>query len=124
MADLGRAALAVSLGLSVYALVAGLAAARNNRRRLAVSARNALFACFGSNIDQFMIQQDGADSNHFVRDNVGVDAVIGQHPDPLPQRWQPSGIAFTMANFVTMRGGEYFFAPSIRFLTGLAVDPT
>jgi cytochrome c-type biogenesis protein CcmF len=50
MADLGRAALAVSLGLSVYALVAGLAAARSNRRRLAVSARNALFACFGSTL--------------------------------------------------------------------------
>jgi cytochrome c-type biogenesis protein CcmF len=50
MADLGRAALAVSLGLSVYALVAGLVAARNNRRRLAVSARNALFACFGSTL--------------------------------------------------------------------------
>ena len=50
MADLGRAALAVSLGLSVYALVAGLVAARSNRRRLAVSARNALLACFGSTL--------------------------------------------------------------------------
>jgi cytochrome c-type biogenesis protein CcmF len=48
MADLGRAALVVSLGLCVYALVAGGAAARTNRRRLADSARNALFAAFGS----------------------------------------------------------------------------
>src|SRR5947199_2254690 len=48
MADLGRAALVVSLGLAVYALVAGTAAARTNRRRLADSARNALLACFGS----------------------------------------------------------------------------
>ncbi|MFL5954237.1 MAG: heme lyase CcmF/NrfE family subunit [Gaiellaceae bacterium] len=48
MADLGRAALVVSLGLCVYALVAGAAAARTNRRRLADSARNALFAAFGS----------------------------------------------------------------------------
>src|SRR5436305_14863721 len=50
MADLGRAALVVSLGLSVYALVAGATAARANRRRLATSARNALFACFGSTL--------------------------------------------------------------------------
>ena len=48
MADLGRAALVVSLGLALYALVAGTAAAVSSRRRLADSARNALIACFGS----------------------------------------------------------------------------
>ncbi|MFL5925949.1 MAG: heme lyase CcmF/NrfE family subunit [Gaiellaceae bacterium] len=48
MADLGRAALVVTLGLVVYALVAGAAAAITNRRRLALSARNALFCAFGS----------------------------------------------------------------------------
>src|SRR5713101_4579581 len=48
MADLGRAALVVSLGLALYALVAGSAAAVSNRRRLADSARNALLACFCS----------------------------------------------------------------------------
>jgi cytochrome c-type biogenesis protein CcmF len=50
MADLGRAALVVSLGLAVYALVAGTAGALQNRRRLADSARNALIACFGSTL--------------------------------------------------------------------------
>src|SRR3954452_5161478 len=50
MADLGRAALVVSLGLSLYALAAGLYAAVANRRRLALSARNALFASFGSTL--------------------------------------------------------------------------
>src|SRR5215475_2969782 len=50
MADLGRAALVVSLGLAVYALVAGAYAAKTNQRRLATSARNALFACFGSTL--------------------------------------------------------------------------
>src|SRR5690242_278607 len=50
MADLGRAALAVSLGLSVYALVAGGYAAVTNRRRLATSARNALSCAFGSTL--------------------------------------------------------------------------
>src|SRR3954449_585091 len=48
MADLGRAALVVTLGLVVYALVAGAAAAVTNRRRLSASARNALFCAFGS----------------------------------------------------------------------------
>jgi cytochrome c-type biogenesis protein CcmF len=48
MAELGRAALVVSFGLALYALVAGAYAARAGRRRLAASARNALFACFGS----------------------------------------------------------------------------
>ncbi|MBA3842351.1 MAG: heme lyase CcmF/NrfE family subunit [Actinobacteria bacterium] len=50
MADLGRAALVVSLGLSLYALAVGGYAAATNRRRLAFSARNALFCAFGSTL--------------------------------------------------------------------------
>ncbi len=50
MAELGRAALLVTLGLSVYALVAGAAAARLGRRRLALSAQNALVAAFASTL--------------------------------------------------------------------------
>ncbi|HYA09568.1 MAG TPA: hypothetical protein VEG24_08245, partial [Gaiellaceae bacterium] len=46
MADLGRAALLVTFGLVVYALVAGSLAAWKRRRRLALSAQNALFAAF------------------------------------------------------------------------------
>ena len=48
MAELGRAALIVSLGLAVYAAVAGFWAARSRRRRLADSAGNALVAALGS----------------------------------------------------------------------------
>jgi cytochrome c-type biogenesis protein CcmF len=48
MADLGRASLVVSLGLLVYALVAGGYAAAANKRRLAASARNALLCAFAS----------------------------------------------------------------------------
>src|SRR5690242_10625446 len=50
MADLGRAALVVTFGLAVYALVAGGVAARQNQRRLASSARNALYCSFGSTL--------------------------------------------------------------------------
>ncbi len=48
MAELGRAALIVCLGLSVYALVAGSLAAWGGRRRLAASAQNALVAAFAA----------------------------------------------------------------------------
>jgi cytochrome c-type biogenesis protein CcmF len=46
--ELGRAALVVTLGLTVYALVAGGIAARERKRRLAVSAQNALLAAFAA----------------------------------------------------------------------------
>src|SRR6266545_462420 len=48
MADLGRAALYVSLALALYAALAGVFAARTRRRRLADSAGNALLASFGA----------------------------------------------------------------------------
>jgi cytochrome c-type biogenesis protein CcmF len=50
MADLGRAALVVSFGLALYALVGGTVAAITRHRRLADSARLALLACFGSTV--------------------------------------------------------------------------
>jgi cytochrome c-type biogenesis protein CcmF len=46
--ELGRAALVVCLGLCVYATVAGAIAAHERRRRLAVSAQNALIAALGA----------------------------------------------------------------------------
>ncbi len=48
MAELGRAALVICLGLSVYAAAAGAYAAFRGRRRLSLSARNALIASFGA----------------------------------------------------------------------------
>src|SRR4249920_2951122 len=48
MAELGRAALVLCLGLSAYALVAGSWALFARRRRLAASAQNALVAAFAS----------------------------------------------------------------------------
>jgi cytochrome c-type biogenesis protein CcmF len=48
MPDLGRAALVTALALLVYALVAGGYAAWRGRRRLALSAQNALLGAFGA----------------------------------------------------------------------------
>jgi cytochrome c-type biogenesis protein CcmF len=50
MAALGRAALLLSFGLVVYALVAGSFAAWKRRRRLALSAQNALLASLGTTL--------------------------------------------------------------------------
>src|SRR5919197_1858770 len=50
MPDLGRAALVTSLLLLVYALVAGSFAAWRARRRLAVSAQNALIGSFAATV--------------------------------------------------------------------------
>ncbi|MGH2935482.1 MAG: heme lyase CcmF/NrfE family subunit [Gaiellaceae bacterium] len=50
MAGLGRAALLLSFGLVAYALVAGSVAAWRRRRRLALSAQNALIAAFATTL--------------------------------------------------------------------------
>jgi Dyp-type peroxidase family len=79
-----------------------------------------LFMCYQAGLAQFAIQQEGSDSNDFVNEGVGVDAVIGQNAAPSPQEWPTgSGRRFTIANFVKMLGGEYFFAPSLAFLRTL-----
>ena len=46
MPELGRAALVATLGLALYAVLAGSIASWKGRRRLAVSARNALIGAF------------------------------------------------------------------------------
>jgi cytochrome c-type biogenesis protein CcmF len=50
MPDLGRAALVTALALLAYACLAGGYAAWKGRRRLAVSAQNALIAAFGASV--------------------------------------------------------------------------
>src|SRR5215207_1110418 len=50
MPELGRAALVATLGLALYALLSGSIAAWRGRRRLALSAQNALMAAFGTSI--------------------------------------------------------------------------
>jgi hypothetical protein len=79
--------------------------------------------CYQARLVQFAIQQEGADSNDFVKTGVGPDSTLGHNDAPIAQQWPlsgaPSAKTFTMANFVTMLGGEYFFAPSPSFLASL-----
>ena len=85
MADLGRAALLLTLGLSVYALVAGAAAAALGRRRLAHSARNALYASFFSTLVASVVLVAG-----FVRDDFSLAYVAGHSSRDLPLQYKLS----------------------------------
>jgi deferrochelatase/peroxidase EfeB len=82
-----------------------------------------LFMCFQSLLRQFVIQQEGSDGNDFVKQGVGPDATLGRNDTRLAQQWplngNPAAAPFLMSNFVTMLGGEYFFAPSPSFLGSL-----
>jgi deferrochelatase/peroxidase EfeB len=82
-----------------------------------------LFMCYQAGIRQFAIQQAGSDSNDFVDPGIGPDAVLGRNAIPSAQKWPSNGVpsakTFLMANFISMLGGEYFFAPSTAFLASL-----
>ena len=85
MSELGRAALIVTLGLSGYALVAGGAAAALGRRRLALSARNALFASFFSTLVASAVLVAG-----FLRDDFSLAYVAGHSSRDLPLQYKIS----------------------------------
>jgi len=94
-----------------------------------------LFQCFQGDIAlQFeFIQRTWVDNPNFPELllfpglNTGDDALIGQHPrapQKWPRRWGQGGRflgrrSFNFGGFVRLRGGEYFFAPSVGFLQGL-----
>jgi Dyp-type peroxidase family len=100
-----------------------------------------LFMCFQSNLEnQFEFMQSAwANEPAFVQPNpqTGIDPIIGQvapgtgthnraNPEdptkPDVQLWRkPDGttVPFSFAGTVTMRGGAYFFAPSLSFFQKL-----
>lgn len=95
-----------------------------------------LFTCFQSDINrQFeFIQPAWVDNPNFPEFlllrglNTGDDALIGQHPRGVqkwPRRWgdQRRNLGRRRTSFggyVTLRGGEYFFAPSLSFLRAIS----
>lgn len=89
-----------------------------------------LFLCYQKNIrDQFeFLQSQWASKSNFPQEGTGIDPVIGQLEEwkTSQQKWQaqwgnpreePQSFAFH--GFVTLKGGEYFFAPSIYFLKNI-----
>ena len=87
--------------------------------------------CYQANIqNQFeFLQRAWADNPNFPRSLVlpdsGIDPLIGQDDDPgidpaWPARWGGSRrIRCGFGRHVTLKGGEYFFAPSLAFMLGL-----
>jgi Dyp-type peroxidase family len=98
-----------------------------------------LFQSFQANINnQFAFhQKDWANTDSFPRAGTGPDPLIGQlskvgsptgqdqevQGDDIPKyprEWgKPGTQPYNLARCVTMRGGEYFFAPSLSFLKDL-----
>jgi Dyp-type peroxidase family len=88
-----------------------------------------LFMCFQSNLaDQFgFLQKIYANSPDFVKTGTGFDPVIGQkdlNACPMEQHWprewgkaRVKDVHF--GDFVKLKGGEFFFAPSIHFFKTL-----
>jgi cytochrome c-type biogenesis protein CcmF len=87
MPELGRAALAVTLGLALYALLAGSYAAWRGRRRLALSARNALIASFGSTLVATAVLVTG-----FLRNDFSLEYVAGHSSRALPTQYKVSAL--------------------------------
>ena len=97
--------------------------------------RGLLFMCFQANIEkQFeFIQRTWCDNPNFpdnvfnlpFKDETGDDPLIGQDQNEKqrwPKQWGNSGAGREKFNFespVTLKGGEYFFAPSLPFLKAL-----
>ncbi len=88
-----------------------------------------LFMAYNSNLtNQFVFtQQSWANNAGFPSAGVGADPIIGQGADTAVAqtwslKWDDTGggtKTLNFANFVTMRGGEYFFAPSLTFFKNL-----
>ena len=101
-----------------------------------------LFLCFQASLEnQFnFMQSSWAKEPNFVKRDVGTDVVIGVEKKEKdnngelvavtetyqwPTNWGESGkTEADFTHWVTMKGGEYFFAPSMSFLKSFAPAPT
>lgn len=86
-----------------------------------------LFLCFQADIfNQFMfVQKNWANNQQFVNYTTGLDAVVGQGKKQnagqmWPKEWgENERVQVDFFDFISMKGGEFFFAPSISFLRNL-----
>jgi Dyp-type peroxidase family len=97
-----------------------------------------LFMCFQASLaNQFnFMQKAWAKEQNFVKRDVGTDVVIGvekrddggeamEETYNWPTQWGAAGkTEATFDHWVTMKGGEFFFAPSMSFLKCLAPEPS
>jgi len=89
-----------------------------------------LFLCFQSNItNQFaFMQKRWANTGGFIEQGTGTDPVIGQGGPftegySWPKTWgSTERIRADFSHWVTLKGGEFFFTPSLSFLESLNED--
>jgi Dyp-type peroxidase family len=86
-----------------------------------------LFMCFQRDIsNQFEFMQGQWANDQDPQRKTGLDPLIGQTPaSAAPQSWpitwgEGYRKPFSLSGFVTLKGGEYFFAPSISGLVAIA----
>jgi len=90
-----------------------------------------LFICFQRSIEhQFeFMQRTWVNNNDFPIPFTGIDPIIGQGENrktnkaTIEQQWKTAtgeSHLKSLASFVTMKGGEYFFAPSLPFFKNLS----
>lgn len=82
-----------------------------------------LFMSYQANIsNQFeIIQREWANEPDFIKKDTGIDLIIGNGNFPstsqYPTKWGKAGSSSaSFGQFVTLKGGEYFFTPSLPFL--------
>lgn len=94
-----------------------------------------LFMAYTSSIFSFEQLQTAIDDENFVTDGIGIDALAGYQSKPMPQRWPTPNanlgpgeenknvparsVRFSFGMYVTLKGGEYFYSPSVSFLKTL-----
>ncbi len=85
-----------------------------------------LFLCYQSDIkEQFEeIQSKIANNINFPEINTGIDPLIGNNDTIVNQSWpiewdKAKTRKHFLGDLVTLKGGEYFFAPSISFLKNI-----
>lgn len=88
-----------------------------------VEPRGLLFACYQASIaEQFeFIQKRWVNFGDFPQPGDGADPILNEAPEASTTL--PGSGALALTNFITMTGGEYFFAPSITALKLLASRP-
>jgi Dyp-type peroxidase family len=86
-----------------------------------------LFMAYQNSLEnQFeFTQASWANNPNFVKPNTGIDPVIGEKSEAATPQQQPTDWGsntkkpIDFHGFVTMKGGEYFFAPCISFFKNL-----
>jgi len=101
--------------------------AANERTDPPETGSGLLFLCYQRNIQaQFGgAQKDWANRVDFPDPDTGKDPVIGQGWSSTAQNWPvewggKATVPFQLGNYVTLKGGGYFFAPSVTYFEKLA----